>query len=106
MITNYISLVNHENKLVFSIEDPHIRDRMEFLQYPHVVSVWLIVFSELPAISTHQVKNMVRKQSLPFLKSLHFFPVLSPFPDSVILIEWALAVVVVVMMWYAYHSKK
>jgi len=33
-------------------------------------------------------------------------PVLSPFPDSVILIEVALAVVVVVMMGYAYHSKK
>ena len=33
-------------------------------------------------------------------------PVLSPFPDSVILIEGALAVVVVVMMWYSCHSKK
>ena len=74
MITNYISLVNHENKLVFSREDPHIRDQMEFLQYPHVVSVWLIVFSELPSISTHQVKNMVRKQSLPFCKVSAFFP--------------------------------
>ena len=53
MITNYITLVNHENKLVFSREDPHIRDRMEFLHYPHVVSVWLIVFFELTAISTY-----------------------------------------------------
>jgi uncharacterized membrane protein YhfC len=33
-------------------------------------------------------------------------PVLSPFPDSVLLIEGALAVVVVVMMGYSYRSKK
>jgi uncharacterized membrane protein YhfC len=33
-------------------------------------------------------------------------PVLSPFPDSVILIEGALAVVVVVMIGYSYYSKK
>jgi uncharacterized membrane protein YhfC len=33
-------------------------------------------------------------------------PVLSPFPDSVILIEGALAVVVVVMTGYSYYSKK
>ena len=33
-------------------------------------------------------------------------PVLAPFPNSVMLIEGALAVVVAVMMWYAYNSKK
>jgi len=33
-------------------------------------------------------------------------PVLSPFPDSVILIEGALAAVVVVMTGYSYYSKK
>jgi uncharacterized membrane protein YhfC len=39
-----------------------------------------------------------------FVNSL--IPVLSPFPDSVILIEGALAAVVVVMMGYSYYSKK
>jgi len=33
-------------------------------------------------------------------------PILSPFPDSVMLIEGALAMVVVVMMWYSWRSKK
>jgi len=33
-------------------------------------------------------------------------PVLAPFPNSVMLIEGALAVVVAVMMWYAWYSKK
>jgi len=39
-----------------------------------------------------------------FVNSL--IPVLSPFPDSVVLIEGALAVVVVVMVGYSCHSKK
>ena len=33
-------------------------------------------------------------------------PVLAPFPNSVMLIEGAFAVVVAVMMWYSYYSKK
>jgi len=33
-------------------------------------------------------------------------PVLAPFPNSVIVIEGVLAVVVAVMMWYSFYSKK